>query len=143
MPAQTGALATQDVVQPREIITDAEPILPLVMPVYPASALRVRHTGAVVAVHVVVGSTGSVREVSPSMIGFSSAGPFEKEFRAAVEAAVWRWRFQPAEAQQTEPVALPDGRILRKVIRREPVEATFDVAFTFTSSGDVLPARAR
>lgn len=141
-PASNHAVAAAlDVGQPREVITDAVLIPPSPMPVYPVAALRSRHNGAVIAVHVVVDVTGQVRTVSPSLHGFSTSGPFAKEFQAAVEAAVRQWKFHPAEAQMIEPLRHADGRIERKIVRREPVEARFDLAFTFTSTGDVLPAR--
>jgi TonB family protein len=139
--ASNQAVVVLDEGQPREVITDAELMPPSPMPVYPPAALRSRHNGAVVAVHIVVDPIGEVRAVSPSLKGFSTAGPFTKEFQAAVEAAVRQWKFRPAEAQTIESLRHADGRVERKIVRREPVEARFDLAFTFTSTGDVLPAR--
>ena len=51
-----------------------------------------------------VDASGHVAEVRPSILTFSTPGPFAEEFRSAVEAALRQWRFVPAEVQETEPI---------------------------------------
>jgi Gram-negative bacterial TonB protein C-terminal len=136
-PPQLKGSVTLDVAQTGEISLPAEAIPPLAVPVYPAAALRTRSFGTSVSVHVVVDAKGRVAEVTPSRFGFTMPSPYAQEFFAAVERAVRQWKFKPAEIQFTEP-AVREGVEVRTLTRREPIEATFDVTFLFTSTGAVV-----
>lgn len=136
-PPQTKVSVAPDVVQPGEILIPAQAILPLAVPVYPTVALRTRSFGTSVSVHVVVDAKGRVAEIAPSPFGFTMPSPYAREFFAAVERAVGQWKFKPAEIQVTE-LAVRDGVEVRTLTRREPIEATFDITFLFTSTGAVV-----
>jgi TonB family protein len=116
---------------------NAQPILPLATPMYPAAALAARAGMATVGVRIVVDAAGRVAEVHPSLAILSMPSPFAAEFQAAVEAAVRQWRFHPAELRQLELVRDPGGDFMR-VASREKIEWAFDVEFTFSATGDVL-----
>lgn len=136
-PPPSKVSATFEVGHAGEIVIPAQAILPLAVPVYPPIALRTSGFGTAVSVHVVVDEKGRVADVTPSPFGFTMPSPYRQEFFAAVERAVARWKFKPAEIQFTEP-AVRDGAEVRVLTRREPIEATFDITFLFTSTGAVV-----
>jgi hypothetical protein len=138
--AQKTTEVTIDVGQPHEVIELARPFLPLKKPVFPRAALRGHDAGAFVAAHVTVGVHGEVKDVAPGTLGFTTPSPFAEEYWAAVEAAVRAWRFQPAEVCGIEYME-HDGKTVLTVVRREFIDAEFDVAFTFTATGEVVPAK--
>ncbi|HEY0863594.1 MAG TPA: TonB family protein [Lacunisphaera sp.] len=134
-PART--VTTEPVDQkPIEEYREARPVYPLVNPVYPPPALKARAGRATVGVRITVDVTGQVTDVAPSMLVFSSPGPFADEFRAAVETAVRQWRFRPAEVEKIEFVQTPTVSYSR-IVGRQKVETHLDVAFNFTASGGV------
>ena len=92
---------------------------------------------ATVGVRIVVDPAGRVAEVRPSLAIVSMPSPFAAEFRAAVEAAVTKWRFNPAEIRHLELEHAPEGDYQR-VTERERIEWAFDVEFAFNTTGDVL-----
>lgn len=116
---------------------NAQPIMPLATPVYPAAALAARAGMATVGVRIVVDATGAVSEVRPSFAILSMPSPFAAEFREAVETAVTQWRFHPAEMRQLELVNDPGGDF-KRVVKREKIAWAFDVEFAFKATGDVL-----
>lgn len=116
---------------------EAEPIRPLVMPIYPAAALKSKTGRAQVGVRVAVETSGRVGDISTSMLAVSTPGPFAPAFRDAVETAVRQWRFRPAQIIQQELAPLPAGGSYWRVTRRESTEAQFDLVFTFTETGKV------
>jgi hypothetical protein len=123
---------------PRETVTPAEPILPLAVPVYPKLARRDRPPSAIVGVRISIDATGKVSDIQPSLLAFSTVGPWSAEFRDAVEAALAQWRFYPAELHRVEPAKGPNAGGYLTVKGSEKIEWSFDVAFTFQASGDVL-----
>jgi hypothetical protein len=127
--------------RPREIFSPAEPYLPLKLPVYPPAALAAKSSDALVSVHVAVDRRGRVTEISPSRLGFTTPGPFAPEFFAAVETAITQWKFVPAQMQFPETSTRDGGAVNAAAVRRESVESSFDVTFTFTSAGTVLPPK--
>jgi hypothetical protein len=145
-PGPTVGTPSLGAPQARDVVVQAEPILPLAKPVYPKAALTARDGASLVGVRISVDSDGRVSDVRPSLVCLSTPGPFAGEFQAAVEAALALWRFEPGEVQHLEPANAPDGSQYMRVKDREKVEWTFDVSFTFTAAGDVLsglPGRAK
>jgi hypothetical protein len=80
---------------------------------------------------------GVVTDIRPSLLAVSIAPPaFVAEFREAVELAVRQWRFKPARLERIETVTR-EGKTYPLWAGSENVEAEFDLAFTFTTSGRV------
>lgn len=126
--------------QPRDVYSDARPAGPLETPVFPPAALRGGADSSVVGVRLSIDAKGNVTDVATSVVAFSTPGPFAGEFRAAVEAAVRRWKFIPAERRHVIP--MPNAqKDYWYVKERTPVESMLDVAFTFHASGEVTSAR--
>lgn len=139
-PASGAATeAVQLVLEPVDVKYKAEPIAPLATPVYPRAALGRMRVPMMVGVRISVDGTGRVAHVGGSLVAFSSGGEFAEEFRAAVEAAMAEWRFKPAEIRQLVPQKGKSGRGgYWQVTRVQPTDDAFDVAFTFSSKGEVL-----
>lgn len=108
----------------------------VVLPIYPPRALAARFGAAAVAVRVTVDVNGRVADIRPSLLSMTTRGPFADEFREAVEAALRQWRFHPAKAEHIETVT-ERGFTYHRVTRTETLEAEFDLAFTFTTTGGV------
>ena len=115
---------------------NAQPILPLTMPVYPPTALTARAGAVTIGVHLTVDAEGRVSDVRPSLMTLTMPSPFAAEFQAAAETAVAQWRFRPAEIRHLELVK-DQGGDFQRVTGREKIEWTFDVEFAFRLSGDV------
>jgi hypothetical protein len=131
-----------EVPQPRDVVFEAEPIEPLVKPSYPPAA-RGKQAGPVtLGVRITVDTEGRVSDIGSSLKVFSLPGPFEADFRAAVEAAVKEWRFIPAEIRHLQP-ARENGKPASYsiVTGTEKTEWRLDVLFTFSPSGEVLLPR--
>lgn len=143
-PGRTDAKPAAGPASPRRRVVEAEPILPLKMPEYPAAALAARAGAAQVGVFVVIDPTGRVASVDRSFAVYSTPGAFADQFLAAVQEAVRQWRFRPAELHELEPVE-QDGAIDWRLAKVERSEAEFTLEFTFTASGEVRlpPARRR
>lgn len=135
-PPKTGATIAQEM--PRETVTPAEPILPLAVPVYPNLARRDRPATATVGVRITIDPKGNVTDIRPSLVAFSTPGAWAGAFHDAVETALAQWRFHPAEIHRVEPMKGPNAGGYLLVKGSEKIEWTFDVAFTFNASGDVL-----
>lgn len=130
--------------QPVDVRVAAEPILPLATPVFPAAALGRLRVPALIGVRLTVDERGWVTGVAPSLKVVTMPGPYLAEFQAAVEAAVREWQFRPAEQRHLVPGrGGPMQEDYWVVTRAEKIEAVFDVAFTFTTSGDVVSGGAR
>jgi hypothetical protein len=130
--------ATTSEAPPRTTVVPAEPIEPLTAPVYPKLPAGVRPALATVGVRITVDTQGRVSDIGPSMLSFSTPGPSAPALREAVEAAVAQWRFTPAEIHHVEPMRGPDRSDYLLMKSSEKTEWHFDLAFTFTSSGEVL-----
>lgn len=126
--------------EPTNILVKAEPILPLATPVYPKAALAGHAGSALVGVRITVDFTGKVSEIAPSLLAFSTPGPFAEEFRAAAETAVAQWRFLPAEIRHLQPGKGPQENEYWTITQIDKTEMTFDVSFTFNATGEVLSA---
>jgi hypothetical protein len=138
-PART--VTTEPVEQkPLEEYREARPVYPLANPLYPPRALKARAGRATVGVRITVDVTRRVTDVAPSMLVFSTPGPFAGEFREAVEAAVRQWRFRPAEIEKLEFVQAPTVSYNR-IIGTQKVETQLDAAFTLTAAGGVEMGR--
>jgi TonB family protein len=116
--------------------SDARPIHPLLLPVYPPKALAAKAGAATVAVKVTVDANGRVTDIRPSLLSLSTPGPFADDFRAAVETALRQWRFLPAEVREVEFLE-EGGTSYSRLKRSEATEAEFDLSFTFTAAGRV------
>lgn len=123
---------------PMPMVSPARPIEPLPKPEYPPKALAAHAGFATVGVRLTIDTTGRVSSVDSSLRFFSSPNPWSEEFRAAVDAAVSRWRFRPAQRVMVERVKDADGADDLAVRDSEPAEWVCDVAFTFTETGQVL-----
>jgi hypothetical protein len=106
------------------------------LPVYPARALKAKAGAATVGVRVWIDAEGKPKDIGPSLLIFSTPGPFAQDFLDAVKATVSTWRFHPAESMQLERVEKP-GVSYNRISRSERVEAQLDLAFTFTATGGV------
>ncbi len=126
-----------------DVLDAAGPIEPLAQPVYPKAALARDAGFALVGVRIHVDADGRVTDVDPSMVCFSTPGPFAADFRAAVDAAVWQWKFHPAKRRHLEPVQLDDGSRYWRATSEVAVESVFDLAFTFSAEGGVTHLVAR
>jgi TonB family protein len=109
----------------------------LATPVYPSEALKGRSGRVTVGVSITVDAEGRVSAIGSSLATFSTPSPHGPAFRQAVETAVRQWRFHPAQLQQMETKKASDGGDILVLKAVEPTDWTFDVAFTFTASGDV------
>lgn len=132
---ETGETGASKVSYGEEFV-QAQPLPPIMQPIYPSKALKAKAGRAVVGVRVMVDEAGRVTDIGPSLLTFSTVGPYAEAFRGAVESAVWQWRFVPAELLQNERVQ-NDGSSYWRVIRRQAVSTQIDLAFTFTESGGV------
>jgi hypothetical protein len=122
---------------PQTFVEPAKPIEPLVSPTFPARALGSTAGPILVGVKLSVDSSGSVTEVQQSWKTFTSPSRYESDFRAAVEAAVRQWRFEPAQIQVIQRVQRAGRRDQYVVRHSDPTEWTFEVVFTFNDSGTV------
>lgn len=134
----TGGTLQPAVREPVDLKVRAEPIEPLATPMYPRALLGRADAPVAVVVRVGIGPDGRVQDIGPSLVAFSSGGEHAETFRAAVEAAVVRWRFRPAEIRHLVPrTGGPGLGDYWQVVRAQPTEDAFDVRFTFTSTGEV------
>ena len=133
-PSKATPTATKEPVVDQ--FREAWPVPPLVTPVYPPRALAAKAGRVIVGVHITVDTDGRVSTVAPSMLAFSTPGPWADEFMAAVELALRQWRFWPAEIRHLENVQTPDVAYER-VTRLEKIEAQFDLSFTFTAKDGI------
>ncbi len=125
--ASEGA-TNEEIVAPR-------PIGELQRPIYPEKALKANHGHAVIAVRVFLDASGRVTEIKDAPGTEPAAGNFPAEFRQAVEEAIHKWRFQPAESHRyadgkdLNGDGKPDYKILKE---SRPVPVHFDVRFDFS-----------
>ncbi|MEO6992052.1 MAG: hypothetical protein ABI273_00360 [Lacunisphaera sp.] len=117
---------------------EAEPILPVAMPVYPAHALAAKAGLVTIGVKISVDADGHVSNISPSLLTFSTPTRYSDEFDEAVRVAVSQWRFHPAQRYSMRIFRTAEGGGPPKETPRENTETYFDLAFTFTASGKVL-----
>jgi len=123
-----------------ENYSPAFPLKPMVLPIYPPRALAAKAGAATVGVRLKVDAAGRVIDVGPSLLVYSTPGPFADDFQAAVQAAVMQWRFRPAAIEKIEFVQAPTVSYSR-VLSTQKVESQLDVAFNFTATGGVETGR--
>ena len=128
---------------PRVTVVPAEPIEPLAVPVYPKLPAGVRPALATIGVRITIDTQGRVSDIGPSLLSFSTPGPATAALREAVEKAVAKWRFTPAEIHHVEPMRGPERSEYLLMKSSEKTEWNFDVAFTFTSTGEVRAERPK
>jgi outer membrane biosynthesis protein TonB len=110
------------------------------LPIYPARALKAKAGAATVGVRVLVDAEGKPADIGPSILIFSTPGPFADDFLQAVKAALGQWLFHPAEIIQLERIEAP-GVSYNRITRSERTEAQLDLAFTFTENGQVASGK--
>jgi hypothetical protein len=124
--------------QPTDVLVAAEPVEPLSRPVYPTAALGKLREPMLVGVQIFIDRAGNVSRIGPSLRVISTPGAMSAEFLAAIEEAVAKWRFSPAEKRSMKPVKGALGQDDFWLITRvEKTEYTLDVSFAFTAAGDV------
>ncbi len=146
IPAPASAQATvMSLDEPfsTERFKDAEAILPLTMPVYPARALAAKAGLVNIGVKISIDADGRVTDVSPSLLTFSTPSRYAAAFEEAVRLAVMTWHFHPAEHYYFEVSPDENGVAKAKFLRKENTETSFDIAFTFTATGSVLAGESR
>jgi hypothetical protein len=141
--ARSGSLELASERDAVDVLEAARPLEPLVTPHYPPQALRGGAGLMLVGVRIQVDADGRVTDIEPSLASFSTPGAFADQFRAAVDAAVWQWRFRPARRRHLEPVKLADGSLYWRASNEANVATALDLAVTFQASGEVMTARAR
>lgn len=129
--------------EPIEGILPAEPILPLAVPAYPRVAMGSHAAPVVVGVRISVDPSGRVAGIGPSLVCFSTPTPWAAAFYTAVEDAVAQWRFEPAEWRHLVPMTNRNGGGYWQVARSEKTDYSFDLSFTFSTTGEVLPLTRR
>ena len=115
------------------VFVDAKPIEPLTIPTYPPTVLATNAMPITIAVRISVGADGRVNEINPSFAAVSFPSRYNEEFHKAIEAALATWRFESAQWAQLEPSK--DGPPIVK--SKTDTETSFDIVFTFTTSGSV------
>jgi outer membrane biosynthesis protein TonB len=108
----------------------------VVLPVYPAKALKAKVGRATVGVQVTVDTAGRVTDIGPSLLTYNTPGPYAEDFHEAVRVAVRQWRFAPAEILQME-TAKSGEFTYQRIARSTKTETKLDLAFTFTANGGV------
>lgn len=142
-PLAKGRVETSAELQPTDVLLLAKPIPPLRDPAYPVEALGSSGLPVVIHVRIVVDDKGSVSDVRASPLRVSTPTRHFDRFFAEIEAALRDWRFRPAVLRHLVPVKDGDGAAHWVVARANPTDCTFDVAFTFNATGDVVSALAR
>lgn len=138
-PAGSAAPGVTIAREPVDVKVKAEPVEPLASPVYPRAALGRVGLPVTVGVRINVDANGRVSHVGASLVAFSTGGEFGEEFRGAVEAAVAQWRFRPAEWRHMVPRTGGAGLgEYWQITRKQAVEDACDVAFTFSTRGEVV-----
>lgn len=121
--------------KPRDFFVEAKPEGVLPNPEYPTVAVTAMRWPVTIGMRITIDESGRVSAVAPSLAVFSLPNEFTKEFQAAVETALAQWKFSPAEIRHLVP--LPGPGDYWTAARVEKVESFLDVAFTFTSVGNV------
>ena len=111
-----------------------QPIEPLLLPAYPASALAAHIGAARIAVRIDIAKDGHVVGVRPSVREYSTPTAFDAQFNEAIRAAVLKWEFNPGWTVPMEPG--PNGSPV--LGEPEAAESSLDAIFTFTSAGTVV-----
>lgn len=105
---------------PREVAAEApapgnielvapEPEVGNGLPTYPRRPLAAAYGAAAIVVRVGLDVEGRVMAIQDSPVAASDAGPYASDFRSAVEAVVWKWRFRPAERRVLAPALIGMG----------------------------------
>ena len=127
--------------QPHDLFLPARPLPPLALPAFPPRALAAHVGRTTLMLDLTIGPDGRVVGIVPALGGIPWLGPFAADFRAAAEATVAQWRFEPAQLRHVEP-RKDDGTTVWSVTRTQPVEMTVEVAVTFTeTTGPIEPVR--
>jgi hypothetical protein len=144
-PPAKSAVANGEELIARDKFVPARPAAPLAGPVYPPAALAAGAGRVTVGVRLTVDGSGRVASVGWSPLCLSTPTPHAAAFLAAVEAAVALWQFEPAAVEHFEKARgeAAEGLVdYWRLARRETVDATCDVSFTFSATGSARPVTA-
>ncbi|MFO1449388.1 MAG: hypothetical protein U1F61_14640 [Opitutaceae bacterium] len=117
----------------RVVSIPARPLGHLPTPVYPKAALDARVGKYVIFVQVVVGESGRVSDVTPSLGRVALPSPHAEAFLESVRETVLQWRLSPARMVYWQKVPGQDDRYLRT----EAVAESMELKFTFEADGKV------
>ncbi len=118
-----------------EEVIPPKPVGALQTPEYPVNPLKSRYGDAVVAVRVFLDDQGRVTDIKDAPACPSTGGRFAPDFRSAVEEAIHRWKFQPAEyhrfaeGKDLNGDGKPDYVV---VTETKSIPVYFDVRFDFS-----------
>ena len=104
------------------------------LPAYPERALAAGDGPHREIVRIVIDPNGAVTQVQDSPLGGSDGGPFSADYRAAVEAAVRRWKYMPGyllhvkDGEDKDGDGRADYKLTTDI---DPVAVYYDVRFTF------------
>lgn len=132
-PAAPVDASKMKIVESMSVVIPPKPAGSLVLPTYPAAALKAHLQDIHLAVSLSIDESGRVTDVQPSIARVPYTTAFQEQFFAAARKAVQEWRFEPGKLARIEPQA--DGRPL--VTGTETTASTLTVAFTFSSTGNV------
>jgi hypothetical protein len=111
----------------------AQALKPLAPPAYPANALVAGTENCTLYVTVTIDGDGRVSDISRSWRGLSSPTPLYEEFFRSIVDVSRQWVLQGA--RQVYYTRSADGERLYQ--RTEKVSESFDMKFTFESTGAV------
>ena len=134
-PAGTPNADKLEVKRGETVFVDAKPLEPLATPIYPATSRKPHADPVTIVVKIVVGADGRVEDIGKSIADLSLPTAFYQECFEAVTNAIAQWRFEPALLAVVEPQA--NGR--PRIVSSTPTERRFEIAFTFSPSGRVVP----
>lgn len=115
-----------------EIIRPIPSLIPA--PRYPDDALEAGCGDGVVGLRIIVGETGTVRDVVDSPVLESTGGSCGRRFREESASAVRAWLFRPAQWRRMEPGEDMDGDGLpdyQRVVAVERIPVYLDVRIDF------------
>jgi TonB family protein len=122
--------AQLDVSQGINAFVQAKPELPLAALTYPKAALDAGIGSTTIAVTIDIGRDGRVEDVRPCAAAVRIPTRFDREFDAAIRAAVAQWQFEPAKSARLEPSK--NGPI---VTEADDVATSLNVVFVFSQAG--------
>ncbi|MEO5959834.1 MAG: hypothetical protein ABIZ49_03065 [Opitutaceae bacterium] len=135
-PAGAIDIGKYEIKRGETVFVDAKPIEPLKTPSYPTNSPKPHADSVTVVAKIVVGADGRVEEIQRSIADFSLPTPFSRDCFEAAKDAISQWRFEPAQIAVVQPQA--NGRPL--IVSSTPTDRSFEIAFTFSSSGRVVSA---
>jgi hypothetical protein len=103
-------------------------------PEYPGTALAAGEGPVTVVVRVIIGTAGRIEQIMNSPLMESTASAYSADFKSAVEAAVGRWLFSPAQwrvLEEGEDLDADGKTDYRKVVSSTAIRVYLDLQFDF------------